>query len=50
MAAKFGWSVFAAFASVKHMRGTWLHRDLGDRLFVREKSQPERGRFAFGAP
>ena len=30
------------------MRGTWLHRKLGDRLFAREMWQPERGRFAFG--
>ena len=33
---------------IKHMRGTWLHRKLGDRLFAREMWQPERGRFAFG--
>lgn len=30
------------------MRGTWLHRKLGDRLFAREMWQPERRRFAFG--
>ena len=30
------------------MRGTWLHRRLGDRLFAREMWQPERARFAFG--
>jgi uncharacterized protein len=30
------------------MRGTWLHRHLGDRLFAREMWQPERGRFACG--
>ena len=30
------------------MRGTWLHRKLGDRLFAREMWQPERGRFAVG--
>ncbi len=33
---------------IKHMRGTWLHRKLGDRLFAREMWHPERGRFAFG--
>jgi uncharacterized protein (DUF2062 family) len=33
---------------IKHMRGTWLHRKLGDRLFAREMWQPERGRFAYG--
>jgi uncharacterized protein (DUF2062 family) len=30
------------------MRGTWLHRKLGERLFAREMWQPERGRFALG--
>jgi uncharacterized protein len=30
------------------MRGTWLHRKLGDRFFAREMWQPERERFAFG--
>ena len=30
------------------MRGTWLHRKLGDRLFSREMWQPERARFAAG--
>jgi uncharacterized protein len=33
---------------IKHMRGTWLHRKLGDRLFSPEMWQPERGRFASG--
>ncbi|HEY5743308.1 MAG TPA: DUF2062 domain-containing protein [Terrimicrobiaceae bacterium] len=31
---------------IKHMRGTWLHRKLGDRLFAAEMWQPERVRFA----
>jgi len=30
------------------MRGTWLHRKLGDRLFAIEMWQPERARFASG--
>jgi uncharacterized protein len=30
------------------MRGTWLHRKLGDRLFAMEMWQPERIRFASG--
>jgi uncharacterized protein len=30
------------------MRGTWLHRRLGDRLFAIEMWQPERARFASG--
>jgi uncharacterized protein len=30
------------------MRGTWLHRKLGDRLFANEMWQPERARFASG--
>jgi len=30
------------------MRGTWLHRKLGDRLFAFEMWQPERARFASG--
>ncbi|MFZ0708887.1 MAG: DUF2062 domain-containing protein [Terrimicrobiaceae bacterium] len=33
---------------IKHMRGTWLHRKLGDRLFSLELWQPERARFASG--
>jgi uncharacterized protein (DUF2062 family) len=33
---------------IKHMRGTWLHRKLGDRLFAFEMWQPERARFASG--
>ena len=33
---------------IKQMRGTWLHRKLGDRLFSREMWQPERARFAAG--
>ncbi|HEY5704278.1 MAG TPA: DUF2062 domain-containing protein [Terrimicrobiaceae bacterium] len=33
---------------IKHMRGTWLHRKLGDRLFSHEMWQPERARFAAG--
>ncbi len=30
------------------MRGTWLHRKLGERLFAIEMWQPERARFASG--
>jgi uncharacterized protein len=30
------------------MRGTWLHRKLGDRLFAIEMWQPQRARFASG--
>jgi uncharacterized protein len=30
------------------MRGTWLHRKLGDRLFSGEMWQPDRARFAAG--
>ena len=33
---------------IKHVRGTWLHRRLGDRLFSTEMWQPERFRFASG--
>lgn len=33
---------------MKHIRGTWLHRKLGDRLFSVEMWQPERFRFASG--
>ena len=33
---------------IKHMRGTWLHRKLGERLFSLEMWQPERARFASG--
>lgn len=33
---------------VKHVRGTWLHRRLGDRLFHGELWQPTRKRFAGG--
>lgn len=33
---------------IKHIRGTWLHRKLGDRLFATEMWQPERARFASG--
>ncbi len=33
---------------IKHMRGTWLHRKLGERLFSPEMWQPERARFASG--
>ena len=33
---------------MKHVRGTWLHRRLGDRLFSTEMWQPERFRFASG--
>jgi uncharacterized protein len=33
---------------MKHIRGTWLHRRLGDRLFSTEMWQPERFRFASG--
>lgn len=33
---------------VKHIRGTWLHRRLGDRLFHSELWHPTRRRFAAG--
>ena len=33
----------------KHVRGTWLHRRLGDRLFAQEIWHPDRQRFAGGA-
>ncbi|MDX2079851.1 MAG: DUF2062 domain-containing protein [Terrimicrobiaceae bacterium] len=33
----------------KHIRGTWLHRRLGDRLLAPELWQPSRRRFAAGA-
>lgn len=33
----------------KNIRGTWLHRRLGDRLFAPELWQPTRQRFAAGA-
>lgn len=33
---------------IKHIRGTWLHRRLGDRLFAPELWQPDRQRFAAG--
>lgn len=33
---------------MKHLRGTWLHRKFGDRLFSFEMWQPERARFASG--
>lgn len=33
---------------LKNMRGTWLHRILGDRLLERELWQPDRERFAAG--
>lgn len=33
---------------IKHLRGTWLHRKMGDRLFHREMWQPDRNRFAAG--
>ena len=33
---------------IKHLRGTWLHRKVGDRLFHREMWQPDRNRFAAG--
>ena len=33
---------------VKHIRGTWLHRRLGDRLFHSELWHPTRRRFAGG--
>ena len=33
---------------VKHIRGTWLHRRLGDRLFHGELWHPTRRRFAGG--
>lgn len=33
---------------IKHIRGTWLHRRLGDRLFNLEMWQPQRERFAAG--
>lgn len=32
----------------KHIRGTWLHRRLGDRLFAGELWHPTRQRFAAG--
>ena len=34
---------------LKHLRGTWLHRRLGDRLFREEMWKPRRERFAAGA-
>lgn len=34
---------------LKHMRGTWLHRTFGERLFGKEIWQPQRERFAAGA-
>lgn len=33
---------------LKHVRGTWLHRRLGDRFLAAEIWQPERARFAAG--
>lgn len=33
----------------KHIRGTWLHRRLGDKLLAPELWQPSRRRFAAGA-
>lgn len=33
---------------IKHIRGTWLHRRVGDRLFAKELWQPERHSFALG--
>lgn len=33
---------------VKHIRGTWIHRRLGDRLFASELWHPSRQRFAGG--
>lgn len=33
---------------MKHIKGTWIHRRLGDRLFSVEMWQPERSRFASG--
>ncbi len=33
---------------IKHIRGTWLHRRFGDRLFIPEIWQPDRVRFAGG--
>lgn len=33
----------------KHIRGTWLHRKLGDRLFAAELWHPSRHRVAAGA-
>jgi uncharacterized protein (DUF2062 family) len=33
---------------IKHVKGTWLHRRLGDRLFVPEIWKPERLRVAGG--
>jgi len=33
---------------IKHLRGTWLHRRFGDRLFGHEMWNPSRSRFAGG--
>jgi len=33
---------------IKHIKGTWLHRRVGDRLFAKELWQPERHTFALG--
>ncbi len=37
------------FPRIKHMRGTWLHRTFGDKVFGTELWQPERHRLAAGA-
>lgn len=34
---------------IKHIRGTWLHRRLGERFFAAEMWHPDRRRFAAGA-
>jgi uncharacterized protein (DUF2062 family) len=36
------------FPRIKHLRGTFLHRTFGERLFGVEMWQPERNRFAAG--
>ena len=33
---------------IKHLRGSWLHRKLGERFFAHEMWQPDRPRFAAG--
>ena len=49
VAAEFGGSLICGILPrIKHMRGTWLHRKLGDRLFSLEMWQPERATLRFG--
>ncbi len=42
------WPLIRRMPRIKHLRGGWLHRKFGDRLFLDELWQPRRERLAAG--